>query len=91
MKGTDVRSKFVLCVRADGEEDLQERKVYQTLPDRAAARDDYLRVIDESGEDYLYPADLFIAIKLPPSAIRQLVSPAKTVARTTAPRRISRR
>ena len=50
------RSNFVLCIRNDGAEDLEPRKVYQILTDRPAERDGYARVIDESGEDYLYPA-----------------------------------
>ena len=40
-------------------EDLEPRKLYRVLPDQAAAADGYLRVIDESGEDYLYRHDLF--------------------------------
>ncbi|HKQ54127.1 MAG TPA: hypothetical protein VJT74_17250 [Pyrinomonadaceae bacterium] len=40
------------------------RKIYRVLPDEAAAEDNYLRVVDESGEDYLYPADYFLPIEL---------------------------
>jgi len=43
--------RFAICI-ADKEPDLVSRKVYQVLPDKSAARSDYLRVIDESGEDY---------------------------------------
>jgi hypothetical protein len=43
---------------------LEVRKVYQALPDEAAAARKFVRVIDESGEDYLYPAELFVAIDL---------------------------
>jgi hypothetical protein len=43
---------------------LQPRKVYRILPDRIASKDNYLRVIDESGEDYLYPGRYFVLIKL---------------------------
>ena len=87
MKSEPVRSKFVLCVRTDGEEDLQARKVYQTLPDRAAARDDYLRIVDESGEDYLYPAELFVSLKLPVSTTRQLAATSTPLPRTVTARR----
>lgn len=62
MPETERKSRFVVCIDNDGEEDLEPRKVYQVLPDRAAARDDYLRVIDESGEDYLYPAEMFASV-----------------------------
>ena len=44
------------------------RRVYRVLPDAAAARRGLIRVIDESGEDYLYPARLFVAVELPREA-----------------------
>jgi hypothetical protein len=47
--------KFALCVRNEHCEDLEVRKVYQVLPDAGAAKDRYIRILDESGEDYLYP------------------------------------
>lgn len=62
---TDKPLQFVICIRNQGSEDLELRKIYQVLTDEAAAEDGYLRVIDESGEDYLYPADYFIRIDLP--------------------------
>jgi len=43
-------------------------RVYQVLPDESAANDSYIRVVDESGEDYLYPADYFVSITLPEAA-----------------------
>ncbi len=57
--------QFVICLSNPESEDLEIRKIYQVLPDSAAAEDGYLRVVDESGEDYLYPADYFVAIELP--------------------------
>jgi hypothetical protein len=45
---------------------LERRKIYQALPDRDAAKHQQVRVVDESGEDYLYPATFFAPIKLPP-------------------------
>jgi hypothetical protein len=68
------KSRFVLCVRNEGAEDLEPRKVYQVLSDRSAAREGYARVIDESGEDYLYPADYFVPVKLPVAISRKWVS-----------------
>ena len=57
---------FVLCIRNDGyPASLERRKVYSVVRDAAAARHSLLRVVDESGEDYLYPADYFIALHLP--------------------------
>jgi len=58
---------YALCI-TDAEPDLQPRKVYRILPDRIASKDNYLRVIDESGEDYLYPDRYFVLLKLPQSA-----------------------
>ena len=48
--------------------DLEPRKIYRLLPDETAAKDGYVRVLDESGEDYLYPDSYFIIVKLPSKA-----------------------
>jgi hypothetical protein len=66
------KKQFAICVRNEGAEDLEIRKVYQILPDARAAKDRYVRVIDESGEDYLYPADYFVPLALPREAERAL-------------------
>jgi len=52
---------------------LERRKIYQALPDRDAAKHQQVRVIDESGEDYLYPDTLFAPIKLPRSLRKALL------------------
>jgi hypothetical protein len=67
--------RFVVCVNNNECEDLEVRKLYQVLPDEAAAADGLLRVVDESGEDYLYPAELFLQIELP-QAIEKALLPA---------------
>ena len=67
--------EFVLCVKNDDCDDLEKRKVYRVLPDKKADKDGYLRVIDESGEDYLYPAAYFIRVQLPQEA-EQAISAA---------------
>jgi hypothetical protein len=69
------QSRFVLCVRNSGSEDLELRKVYQVLPNRTAAQEGYARVIDESGEDYLYPAEYFVAVRLPAAVAKEFVPP----------------
>lgn len=62
----DSHRKFAICVRNDDhEESLELRKIYQVLDDAAAAEHDMLRVIDEEGEDYLYPRTWFLAIEVP--------------------------
>ena len=60
---------FVLCIHKGEEDDLELRKAYAVLPP-AANETGYLRVIDESGEDYLYPADCFVPLELPQSAVQ---------------------
>lgn len=74
MRAEKAASRLLLCIRNGGSEDLEPRKVYQVLPDRAATQEGYVRVIDESGEDYLYPAEYFVAVKLPRAVTRQLLS-----------------
>src|SRR4030095_16397638 len=77
MKQRKSIGKFVLCIRNEGCEDLELRKLYRVLPDKSAAGDGYIRVIDESGEDYLYPEDCFSPIELPKAAEKSLLSPPK--------------
>ena len=59
---------FMLCIENKDCEDLERRKIYQVLPDNEASKEGYLRVIDESGEDYLYPESYFILVQLPREA-----------------------
>ena len=67
--------KFVICLRNKGYEvSLEPRKIYQVLADREAEAHRQLRVIDESGEDYLYPANYFTAIELPPSVRKAVLT-----------------
>lgn len=64
MKRKKQEPQFVVCVRNEDCEDLELRKIYRVMPDEAAAEDSYIRIIDESGEDYLYPAAYFLPIEL---------------------------
>jgi hypothetical protein len=62
-------SEFLLCVKNDDyPASLEVRKVYQAISDEAAAARHFVRIIDESGEDYLYPDSYFVAIELPQAA-----------------------
>jgi hypothetical protein len=65
--------KFALCIENRECEDLEKRKIYQILPDKEAEKEGYLRVIDESGEDYLYPESYFILVQLPHEAQEALL------------------
>lgn len=66
--------KFALCIHPGDSEDLEVRKVYEVIPDAKAAREGYLRVVDESGEDYLYPSAYFAPLRLPPGTLRELAA-----------------
>jgi hypothetical protein len=60
------RHRFVVCVKNKGyPASLELRKIYRTMPDDRAAEHGMLRVVDESGEDYVYPSDYFLPIELP--------------------------
>ena len=65
---------FVICLENKDCEDLEKRKIYQMILDEDAAHEGYLRVIDESGEDYLYPESYFVLIELPLEAQEALRS-----------------
>lgn len=61
-------SRFAVCVHADGyPASLELHKIYWVLADRDAESDGDLRIVDESGEDYLYSAERFVLVDLPPS------------------------
>lgn len=69
------RKSFVVCVQNEGYgASLELRKIYQTLTDADAARQGQVRVIDESGEDYLFPVDYFAPIDLTPSLRRAVLA-----------------
>ncbi len=68
MENNNINLVFVLCIEDKDCDDLEKRKIYQVLPDDAAADEGYLRIVDESGEDYLYPESYFIPVKLPRKA-----------------------
>ena len=65
MEKKRLETQFALCIENGDCEDIEKRKFYQILPDAEAAREGYLRVVDESQEDYLYPESYFIFVKLP--------------------------
>ncbi len=68
---------YVLCIdNGEWPASLTIRKVYPCLPDAKADEHQMLRVIDESGEDYLYPESCFVRIELPQRAARAFMSAA---------------
>lgn len=68
METEEDRSRFVLCIETRDCEDLERGKVYRVIPDTVAADDDFIRIVDESGEDYLYPESYFVDVKIPRKA-----------------------
>ena len=66
MKKDNAKPKFVVCIKnEDYPASLELLKIYQVLADNHASEHHYIRVIDESGEDYLYPAEYFVPIEVP--------------------------
>jgi len=66
MEQYGTRLQFVVCINNEGyAASLEPRKIYRVIPDPRAAEHQMIRVIDESGEDYLYPADYFVPISVP--------------------------
>jgi hypothetical protein len=66
---------FVLCVdNSDYEASLIVGKVYRVLPDKKAAKDDLVRVLDETGEDYLFHKDHFVFVDFPKAVTRRILA-----------------
>ncbi|MEX2480072.1 MAG: hypothetical protein WD928_04340 [Gammaproteobacteria bacterium] len=68
MAKAKVRTKFVLCIEDTDCDDLEKGKVYALRPDAKAKREGHVRIVDESGEDYLYPESYFVPIDIPAKA-----------------------
>jgi hypothetical protein len=65
MQSANTENQYVVCIsNKDYPASLETRKIYQTIPDSDAVKHQMIRVIDESGEDYLYPSNYFIFIHL---------------------------
>jgi hypothetical protein len=60
--------QFVVCIENKDCGDLEKRKIYKVIADKQAESEGYIRVIDDSGEDYLYPRSYFILVNLPQEA-----------------------
>lgn len=76
-KTASTQRRFAVCVRNDGyEASLERNKIYAVLADEDAERDGDLRVIDESGSDYLFAAERFVAIEVPAAVRASLLKQA---------------
>ncbi len=70
-------SKFVICIEnSDYPASLEKRKIYQVVPDDTAAKINHIRILDESGDDYLFPASCFIDANLPKAVEAAVVQAA---------------
>lgn len=66
---------FALCIdNTDYEASLTPAKVYRVVPDLQAAKDDLVRIVDDSGEDYLYHKSNFVFVDLPPVARKHILA-----------------
>ncbi len=64
-------NQYVMCIKNDGyAASLEVRKIYQAISDTDSAEKKMIRVIDESGEDYLFPEEFFVPIQIPKNAER---------------------
>lgn len=70
--------QFAICIKTDDPDLLTPRMIYQVLPDESAAQSHYVRVVDNEGEDYLYPADYFVLVDFP-QAVEQALLRASPV------------
>jgi hypothetical protein len=69
--------RLVVCVKNEGyAASIEKRKLYVSIPDAVAEKHNQVRVIDESGEDYLYPKGFFISVTLPQSVRRAVLTAA---------------
>ncbi len=76
-KLTPAASRLLICVENEGYlVSLEKRKIYVALPDATAFKHGQVRVIDESGEDYLYPKSLFLPISVPASLRKAILNAA---------------
>ncbi len=67
--------QFALCIENTGNEaSLILGKVYRLLPDARAAKDDLVRIIDESGEDYLFDKEQFVLVDFPPAVRKKILA-----------------
>ena len=74
-KSKQTRPRFVLCLKNDGySASLEKRKVYRVLPDSDASAHNLILVVDESGEDYLYPVEWFAPVTLPQTVAEKILA-----------------
>lgn len=78
MPDFQAEATFAVCVANDGCDDLSAGMLYRVLPDEAASVEGLLRVVDNSGEDYLYPAGRFVVVEVPRTEVPRLLALSST-------------
>ena len=78
MAAQNARPVFAVCVANDGCDDLSVGMLYRVMPDEAAACEGLLRIVDDSGEDYLYPAHRFVIVAVPQEEESRLLAVASS-------------
>lgn len=81
---TDIQKpkpQFIICINTDDPDLLTPRMIYEVIPDENAAKSNYLRVVDNEGEDYLYPSDYFISVNFPHTIEQKLLRIALPIPR----------
>lgn len=68
--------EFAICISSNEDALLTPRKLYEVLPDESASRSDYVRIVDDEGEDYLYSKDNFVFVTLPTKAAESVLEAA---------------
>lgn len=68
-----LKRQFAICIRSDDSDLLTPRRIYRVLPDDSAAKSKIIRVIDNEGEDYLYPAAYFVFVDFPQAVEQKLL------------------
>ena len=74
MYTAELKVQFAICVAGEEDEDLEIWRIYRVLPDPKASEVGCLRVIDESGEDYLYPQNRFVVVELSEEVRKRLLA-----------------
>jgi hypothetical protein len=74
MPNSSDRAQFAVCVLSEGCDDLEVWKLYRVLTDETAASEDYIRIVDNSGEDYLYPISRFVLVNFPKLIEQKLIA-----------------
>lgn len=87
MTTSKLTPKLAICIQSDDPDLLTPRMIYEILPDKNAAKSSHVRVIDNEGEDYLYPAKFFLFVDFPLTVKRTLRKiPSRPVSTSRLPR-----